>query len=110
MPPPETTGTAMPAPLEQCQRAFEPFARCPGLAVGKVISPSNSMWGIRIPVARQIERLLRPLYALPTESGIAFDQEAHIDAGRFPASDTSRATTSLSSTTVMRGERAGSAP
>jgi len=46
-PPPETTGTAIPAPLSNCS-ARSSHSRCSGLAVGNVIRPSNCMFGMRI--------------------------------------------------------------
>ena len=99
VPPPETTGTGMPARCEERQRRSK-NSRVSGVAVRKRHQPLEVDPRQRIGLARQVEGRLGRLHAVAPEAGVALDEERHVAPGAPPASDSPRATTSLSSTTV----------
>jgi len=104
VPPPETTGTGMPACSKRAS-ARSKKSRVSGSRFGKVISPWKSSRGSRMAVrarARAASGVCTPFRPKPESHST---RKRTSTPCRPPASDSPRATTSLSRTTVSRWTR-----
>ena len=104
MPPPETTGTAMPACLNRAS-ARSKNSRVSGSRLGKVISPLNCRPGSAIAVrasAKASSGVCTPVRLKPVSHST---RNSRSTWSRAAAAESSRATTSLSNTTASRRTR-----
>src|SRR2546427_44896 len=104
VPPPETTGTGIPAPLKSA-RARSKNSRVVGSRLGKVMRPRNCMRGSR--AARRARSKAAAGVCTPVRPNPVSHSTRNRTSTpwRAPAMLSSRATTSLSSTTASPGAR-----